>query len=95
MAHSNGPVCSPSWISYLLIRICKEDECKTEFKTLIGHFEYRVMAFGLNNAPRRVPGNDVLLDMLYMYFVYIDDILVFSETDQRRNTCSAGSETFA
>lgn len=71
--------------AYHLVRIREGDEWKTAFKTPIGHFEYRVMPFGLTNAPAVFQAlvNDVLRDMLRKYlFVYIDDILIFSETEE-------------
>ena len=55
------------------------------FKTPLGHFEYRVMPFKLTNAPAvfQVLVNDVLRKMLDKnLFVYLDDILIFSETKE-------------
>ncbi len=67
--------------AYHLVRIKEGDEWKTAFNTLIGHFEYRVLPFGLVNAPAVFQAliNDVLRDMLNVFvFVYLDDILIFS-----------------
>ena len=36
--------------SYYLIRIKEGDEWKTAFRMRYGHFEYKVMPFGLCNA---------------------------------------------
>ena len=64
------------------IRIHNEDIEKTAFNTQFGAFEWVVMPSGLCNAPstfQRVV-NDVLRDHLGIFvWVYIDDILVFSE----------------
>lgn len=71
--------------AYHLVRIKEGDEWKTGFNTPIGHFEYLVMPFGLTNAPavfQRLV-NDVLRDMLNRFvFVYLDDILIFSRSQQ-------------
>lgn len=67
--------------AYYLIRIREGDECKTAFNTPMGHFEYRVLPFGLTNAPAVLQAlvNDVLRDMVNLFvFVYLDDILIFS-----------------
>ncbi len=71
--------------AYNLIRIREGDEWKTAFSTTSGHYEYRVMPFGLVNSPAVFQSfiNDVFRDMLDHYvIVYIDDILVYSETLQ-------------
>lgn len=63
-----------------LVRIREGDEWKTAFNTPLGHFEYRVLPFGLVNAPAVFQAlvNDVLRDMLNIFvFVYLDDILIF------------------
>lgn len=36
------------------------NECKTDFKTPIGHFEHKVMPFGHRNAVFQALVNDVL-----------------------------------
>ncbi len=71
--------------AYNLIRIKEGDEWKTAFSTTTGHYEYRVMLFGLVNSPSVFQSfiNDVFRDMLDHYvIVYIDDILIYSETLQ-------------
>ncbi len=63
--------------AYHLVRIKEGDEWKTGFNTPLGHFEYRVLPFGLVNAPAVFQAliNDVLRDMLNIFiFVYLDDI---------------------
>ncbi|MGL5200452.1 MAG: reverse transcriptase family protein [Aeromonas veronii] len=64
--------------AYNLIRIREGDEWKTAFSTMTGHYEYRVMPFGLVNSPSVFQAfiNDVFRDMLNKWvIVYIDDIL--------------------
>uniref|UniRef100_A0A8K9UV21 Gypsy retrotransposon integrase-like protein 1 n=1 Tax=Oncorhynchus mykiss TaxID=8022 RepID=A0A8K9UV21_ONCMY len=71
--------------AYHLVRIREGDEWKTAFNTPLGHFEYRVLPFGLANAPAVFQAlvNDVLRDMLNIFvFVYLDDILIFSPSLQ-------------
>ncbi|MGL4480584.1 MAG: reverse transcriptase domain-containing protein, partial [Aeromonas veronii] len=66
--------------AYNLIRIKEGDEWKTAFSTTTGHYEYRVMPFGLVNSPSVFQAftNDVFRDMLNKWvIVYIDDILVY------------------
>ncbi len=70
---------------YHLVRIKEGDEWKTAFNTPVGHFEYRVLPFGLVNAPAVFQAlvNDVLPDMINVFvFVYLDDILIFSPSLQ-------------
>jgi hypothetical protein len=67
--------------AYNLIRIAKGEEWKTAFRTRYGHFEYKVMPFGLSNAPATFQAfvNDVLREYLDDFVVvYLDDILIFS-----------------
>lgn len=67
--------------AYHLVRIKEGDEWKTAFNTPFGHFEYRVLPFGVVNAPSVFQAlvNDVLRDMLNLFvFVYLDDILILS-----------------
>ncbi len=63
--------------AYHLVRYKEGDEWKTAFNTPVGHFEYRVLPFGLVNAPAVFQAlvNDVLRDMINVFvFVYLDDI---------------------
>ncbi len=69
--------------AYNLIRIREGDEWKTAFSTTSGHYEYRVMPFGLANSPSVFQAlvNDVFRDMLSQFvIVYIDDILIYSDS---------------
>ncbi len=69
--------------AYNLICIREGDEWKTAFSTTNGHYEYRVMPFGLVNSPSVFQAfiNDVFRDMLGRWaIVYMDDILVYSDT---------------
>uniref|UniRef100_A0A8C5PUW8 ribonuclease H n=1 Tax=Leptobrachium leishanense TaxID=445787 RepID=A0A8C5PUW8_9ANUR len=69
--------------AYNLIRIRKDDEWKTAFRTRYGHYEYRVMPYGLCNAPATFQCfiNDIFKDLLDKYVVvYLDDILVYSSS---------------
>lgn len=69
--------------AYNLIRIREGDEWKTAFFTTSGHYEYLVMPFRLSNSPSVFQAfiNNVFRDMLNRWvIVYIDDILMYSES---------------
>ena len=75
---------------YHQVRIVPEDIPKTAFRTKYGSFEWVVMPFGLTNAPATFQSlvNNVFHDFIDEFLcVYIDDILIFSETeaDHRRH----------
>ncbi|MGL5500526.1 MAG: reverse transcriptase/ribonuclease H family protein, partial [Plesiomonas shigelloides] len=66
---------------YHQIRITPEDVPKTAFRSSIGHFEYKVLPFGLTNAPATFQNvmNDIFRPYLHKFvLVYLDDILVYS-----------------
>ena len=67
------------------MKVRQEDIPKTAFRTRYGHFEFLVMSFGLTNAP--VAFMDMMNRVFKPYldkfvFVFIDDILVYSKTEE-------------
>lgn len=70
---------------YNQIRMRKGDEEKTAFKTHHGHFEFRIMPFGVTNGP---PTFQCLMNSVFSgpnrkyVITFLDDILVFSPTLQ-------------
>ena len=72
-----------------LIRIRKGDEWKTAFRTRYGLSEYKVMPFGLVNAPTtfQTMMDEILREFLDDgVFVYIDDILIYSNDPKDHTT---------
>lgn len=71
--------------AYHRIRIKVGDEWKTAFRTRYGHFEYRVMPFGLANAPATFQAyiNRTLHGLIdTTCIVFLDDILIYSKTEE-------------
>lgn len=70
---------------YHQIRIDEEDEYKTAFRTPMGHFQFRVLPFGLTNAPATF---QTLMNKLFKPFinkfvqVYLDDIMIYSKNEE-------------
>ncbi|CDJ68259.1 hypothetical protein ENH_00050500 [Eimeria necatrix] len=63
------------------IRMAKEDRWKTAFRSVLGFFEYRVMAFDLKGPPAMFQANiNAYLQRLLGEGViaYIDDVLIYS-----------------
>ncbi|KAL0173510.1 hypothetical protein M9458_029478, partial [Cirrhinus mrigala] len=66
--------------AYNLVRIRAGDEWKTAFVTPTGHYEYRVMPYGLSISPSvfQTFMNEVFWEFLHRFVVvYIDDILIY------------------
>jgi hypothetical protein len=66
---------------YNQIPVREEDIEKTTFSTMFGHYEFRVMSFGLTNAPTYFMEmmNNMLHGLEDFVVVFIDDILIFSK----------------
>ncbi|WVZ59648.1 hypothetical protein U9M48_009762 [Paspalum notatum var. saurae] len=69
---------------YNQIPVREEDIEKTAFATMYGHYEFRVMSFGLTNASPYFM--ETMNNMLHKFdqfmVVFIDDILIFFETEK-------------
>ena len=71
--------------AYHQVRLNEEDIPKTAFVTPIGLFEYKVLPFGLCNAPSTFQAlmNSILgPELRHCCLVYLDDIIVFSKTPE-------------
>lgn len=67
--------------AYNRIRVKAGDEWKTAFRSRYGHYEYRVMPFGVVNDPATFQGyiNSVLREYLdILCIAYLVDILIYS-----------------
>jgi len=68
---------------YQFIQIKQGDESKTAFRTRYGHYQYKVMSFGLVNAPATFHAlmNTILREFLdHGVVAYLDEILIYSKT---------------
>ena len=64
------------------IQIAEKDRYKTAFAVPFGHYEWNVMPFDLKNAPSEFQNimNDIFTPYTSFIIIYIDDVLVFSNT---------------
>jgi len=65
------------------IEIEKGDKVKTAFSISWGHYEYNVMPFGLKGVPATFQRLMTKVLGLYLYdfvMIYLDDIIIFSQT---------------
>lgn len=64
------------------IQLAEQDRYKTAFTLPFGHYEWNVMPFGLKNAPSEFQKimNDIFNPHSQFTIVYIDDVLIFSNS---------------
>lgn len=70
---------------YWQMPVRSEDQEKTAFRTRYGHYEFKVVPFGLANAPPQFMAmiNDIFREELDKFVVvFLDDIIVYSRTEE-------------
>ncbi len=68
---------------YLQVEMAKEDKAKTAFQTPRGLWQFKVMPFGLRNAPATFQRlmDDVLGDAYWKWaMAYLEDIVIYSDS---------------
>lgn len=78
-------------VGYHQIRLAPGEEYKTTFHTHHGHFEFKLMAFGLTGAPTTFQSamNATLAPVLRKFaFVFFDDILIEEHVDHLQQVLS-------
>uniref|UniRef100_A0A803SSG0 ribonuclease H n=1 Tax=Anolis carolinensis TaxID=28377 RepID=A0A803SSG0_ANOCA len=72
--------------AYHKLRIKPEDAWKTAFSCAFGHFEYKILPFGLKNGGGCFMQliNEILHPLLYRgVFIFLDDILIVTEDKEK------------
>ena len=83
LTHASWFSCLDLTVGYHQVRLKSGEEFKTAFQTHIGHYEFRVMAFGLTGALATFlkAMYTTLSPLLRKYvLVFFDDILIYSHS---------------